>query len=60
VSKALNLLSGTGGGRLVLVRLAQQQVRTGSIGPLRRGRVNFLEHGQRQPRAAGREMLPRS
>jgi hypothetical protein len=46
-------------GRLVLVRLAQQQVGTGSIGPGRRRRVDFLEHGQRQPGAAGREAPPR-
>ena len=46
-------------GRFVLVRLAQQQVSPGNIGPSRRRRVDFLEHGERQPRAAGREAPPR-
>ncbi len=45
---------------LVLVCLAQQHVGAGRIGPLRRGRVYFLKHGQRQPGAAGREAPPRS
>ncbi len=46
-------------GRFVLVRLAQQQVSPGNIGPSRRRRVGFLEHGERQPRAPGREAPPR-
>jgi hypothetical protein len=46
-------------GRFVLVRLAQQQVSPGSIGPTRRRRVGFLEHGERQARAPGREPPPR-
>ncbi|MGH3258061.1 MAG: hypothetical protein ACRDOU_22150 [Streptosporangiaceae bacterium] len=46
-------------GRLVPVRLTQQQVSSGSIGPGRRRRVDFLEHRQRQAGAAGRELPPR-
>ena len=41
--------------RLVLVGLAQLEVSGGGIGP-GRGRVNFLEHGQWQPGAAGGEI----
>ena len=45
--------------RLVLVGLAQLQVSGGGSGPPRHRRVNFLEHGQWQPGAAGREIPPR-
>src|SRR5262249_34517666 len=43
---------------LIGVRLAQLQVSGGRIGPVRRRRGSLLEHGQRQPGAAGRGPPP--
>jgi hypothetical protein len=46
-------------GRFVLVGLAQQHVSPRSIGPSRCRRVDFLEHGEWQPRASRHETMPR-
>jgi RHS repeat-associated protein len=45
-------------GRLVLVCLAELEIAAGSVWPPWHGRMNFLEHGERQPGTPGCEMLP--
>ena len=41
-----------------VVCLAELEIATGSVWPPWRGRMNFLEHGQRQPGTPGYETLP--
>jgi hypothetical protein len=45
-------------GRLVFVCLAELEIAAGSIWPPRRGRVDFLDHGQRQPGTPSCETPP--
>ena len=47
-------------GRIVFVCLAELEIATGSVRPPWRGRINLLEHGQRQLGTPGCEMLPDS
>ena len=47
-------------GRLVFVGLAELEIAAGSVRPPWRGRMNFLQHGQRQPGTPGGETLPDS